>query len=253
MNLPRWSERALRQTIVKVCTALFQKNLVAATDGNVSARVGPDRVLITPSGVSKGDVGDLDIILCDLDGRKIRGRGAISSELHVHLAAYREREDIGGVVHAHPPLATAFTFAGLGHLLSEPVVPEVTAQIGPIPAAPYLTPGSRQLAEAAGALLKKSDVVLLTRHGAVTVGKDPWAAYLRMEKLEYLATILKSGLELHGGRDQIARLDRAETVELLASYGKKPAQPETGAENDSALVETIVQEVLRTLKKDGAN
>ncbi len=82
-----WTERELRRLIVKACSALAQKNLVSATDGNVSARLGPDRVLITPSGVSKGDVSELNIMLCDMDGRKIRGRGEISSEVHVHLAA----------------------------------------------------------------------------------------------------------------------------------------------------------------------
>ena len=91
MSEQRWTERGLRQSIVKACAALFQKNLVSATDGNVSARLGPDRVLITPSGISKGDVGDLDILLCDFDGRKIRGRGEVSSEVQVHLAAYRAR------------------------------------------------------------------------------------------------------------------------------------------------------------------
>src|SRR4051812_29265101 len=153
MNAP-WNERELRRLMVKACTALAQKNLVSATDGNVSARLGPDRILVTPSGVSKGDVTELNILLCDMDGRKIRGRGDVSSEVHVHLAAYRSREDIGAVVHAHPPTATAFTFAGREDLLRAPVIPEVVAQIGPIPSAPYITPGTRALAEAFAAHIK---------------------------------------------------------------------------------------------------
>src|SRR6185295_8552027 len=155
-------------------------------------------ILITPSGISKGDVTELGILLCDMDGRKIRGRGEVSSEVQVHLAAYRAREDMHAVVHAHPPVATAFTFAGLEAMLSESVVPEVIAQIGPIPIVPYITPGTRLLGAAAEDALRSSDVVMLSQHGAVTVGADPWAAYLRMEKLEYLASVLKHARELAG-------------------------------------------------------
>jgi len=218
------SERELRRLIVKACAALCQKNLVAATDGNVSARCGPDRVLVTPSGLSKGDVRAADIVVCDLEGRKIRGRGEISTEVHVHLAAYRARADIGAVVHAHPPIATAFTIAGAQALLAEPVIPEVVHQIGAIPTVPYVTPGTRALAEALGRYIKKCDVVLLAQHGAVAVGKDPWAAYLRMEKLEHTACILRAARELAGGERGVRRLTAAEVMELHASYSRQNRQ-----------------------------
>ena len=178
------TEKELRHLIVKACRALYAKNLVAATDGNLSARLAPDRLLVTPSGVSKGAVRETDLLVCDLAGRRIRGRGAISSEVQVHLAAYQARPDIGAVIHAHPPLATAFTLAGPKNFLAEPIIPEVIAQIGPIPAVPYMTPGTEALADAFAPAINKCDIVLLTQHGAVAVGKDPWAAYLRMEKLE---------------------------------------------------------------------
>jgi L-fuculose-phosphate aldolase len=248
MSAQRWTERGLRESIVKSCAALFQKNLVAATDGNVSARLGPDRVLITPSNVSKGDVKELDIVLCDMDGRKVRGRGEISSEVQVHLAAYRAREDIGGVVHAHPPLATAMTFAGLENLLLEPLVPEVIAQIGPIPTVPYITPGTRMLSEAVGAEIAKCDIVMLSQHGAVAVGRDPWAAFLRMEKLEYLASIIKHARDLHAGSDRIRRLEAGEIEQLKRSY--KPNELRTGdAASMDDLVEKIVQQVLQKIMR----
>ncbi len=216
------SERELRRLIVKACGALYVKNLVAATDGNVSARLRPDRILVTPSGVSKGGIADLDMLICDMTGRKIRGRGEVSSEVHVHLAAYRIRSDIGAVVHAHPPLASAFTFAGREKLLRQPIIPEVAAQIGPILTVPYLTPGTRALAEAAAPCFKSCDIVLLAQHGAVALGKDPWAAYLRMEKLEHFAGILKAALELAGNNERkLKRLTAQQLKELLAGYGKK--------------------------------
>ena len=245
-----WNERELRGSIVKACSALYQKNLVAATDGNVSARLSVDRILVTPSGVSKGEVRELDILLCDMEGRKIRGRGEVSSEVHVHLAAYRARENIGAVVHAHPPTATAFTFAGLEALLCEPILPEVVAQIGAIPTAPYVTPGTRSLAESLEPYFKSHDIVMLAQHGAAAAAKDPWAAYLRMEKLEQFATILKSAFELAGGREEtIKRMSHAQIVALQTSYGKgklvSTCAPDEGS--DDALIERIALEVIQRL------
>lgn len=214
------TERELRSQIVKVCGRLYEKNLIAATDGNVSARLGPNRILVTPSFVSKGDIRSNDILLCDLAGRKIRGRGVVSSEVQIHLAAYRQRAGIGGVVHAHPPVATAFTIAGKAHLLAEPIVPEVVAQIGPIPLAPYLTPGSRALADAVGPHFQTCDIVLLSQHGAVTVGADPWGAYLRMEKLEHFAGIIKCASEIAGDDKWIKRLTARQVKDLKLIYRK---------------------------------
>jgi L-fuculose-phosphate aldolase len=221
MKQPRVTESSLRKSIVKACQALFHKNFVAATDGNVSARFGADRILVTPSGVSKGDVRERDILLCDFEGRKISGNGAVSSEIQVHLAGYRARDTIRGIVHAHPPVATAITFAGLEALLLEPIVPEVVSQIGPIPTVPYILPGSTKLSAAVEPALRQSDIVMLSRHGAVTVGGDPWAAYLRMEKLEYLATIIKNAHDLNGAKN-IRRMTQPQIEELKSGYGKVP-------------------------------
>ena len=252
-----WTERELRRLMVKACAALARNHLVAATDGNVSARLGSDRVLVTPSGVSKGDVTELDILLCDMDGRKVRGRGESSSEVHVHLAAYRNREDIGAVVHAHPPIATAFTFAGLQDVLREPVVPEVVAQIGPIPCVPYIQPGTRALAEAVGQAFRDCDVVLMAQHGAATVAKDPWAAYLRMEKLEHFAGIVKTARELAAGAGQkIITLSDEQVNDLRAGYGKGKlksaaavATASVSGSGSDAIVERIAAEVLARLQK----
>lgn len=206
-------ERHLRRLIAKACRALYEKNLVAATDGNVSARLGPDRVLITPSNSGKGGMRARHLLVCDMEGRRIRGLGAPSIEIQVHLAAYRRRPDIGAVVHAHPPIASAFTVAGREAWLNEPITPEAVAHLGRIPAVPYFTPGSRVLADAFEMEIEKSDVVLLAQHGAVAVAKDPWAAYLLMEKLENLAVIVKAAREL-AGAGKIRRLTAREVREL---------------------------------------
>jgi L-fuculose-phosphate aldolase len=210
-----WSERQLRRLIVKACQAVSQKGYVAATDGNISALLGANRVLVTGTGTAKGDIRERDLLVCDLDGRRISGPGKPSCEIQVHLAAYRARPEIRGVVHAHPPLATAFTFVGRQDLLNAPIVPEVIATIGPIPCVPYFTPGTRELAAAAEACFKSANVVLLSQHGVVAVGADPWAAYLRLEKVEYLAQVLKHALELASGdARQIQRLNARQIAPL---------------------------------------
>ena len=217
-------ERRLRRLIVRTCEALYAKNMVAATDGNISARLGPDKVLITPSNSSKGAVRSGDLLVCDLKGRPLSGRGRPSVEVHLHLAAYRQRRDIGGVVHAHPPMVSAFTVAGREEWLNEPILPEVVAHLGRIPAVPYFTPGSRVLADALELEIRNHDVVLLLQHGAVAVAKDPWAAYLLMEKLEHFAMIVKAAREL-AGAGKMRRLNAREVRELRppGQAGRRPA------------------------------
>lgn len=215
------SEFELRRQIVRACKALSVRGLVAAWDGNVSARLPSGNLLVTPSNMAKGDVGEDSILLCNPQGGRIRGAGQVSSEVRVHVAAYRVRPGIRAVVHAHPPLASAFTFAGAEKAFLEPVIPEVVARLGSVPALPYVTPGSQALADAAAPLLAKHDVVLLGQHGAVTVGSDPWTAFLLMEKLEHAATILKAARELAGSADGVRTLTPAQVAELLRTYGAR--------------------------------
>ena len=220
MGLPL-SEFDLRRQIVRACRALHSRGLVAAFDGNVSARLPSGSLLVTPAGASKGDVTEEMILLCSPQGKRIRGDGQVSTEVGLHLAAYAARREIRAVVHAHPPLACAFTFAGAERLFLEPILPEVVARLGAIPAIPYATPGSADVGRLAGPLLARHDAVLLAQHGAVTAGPDPWTAYLYMEKLEHAATILKAARELAGSAEGIKRLTTAEVADLMANYARK--------------------------------
>ncbi|MBI4424153.1 MAG: class II aldolase/adducin family protein [Elusimicrobia bacterium] len=212
------SEFDLRRQIARACRALHQKGLIAAFDGNVSGRLPSGSLLVTPAGLSKGDVTEDALLLCNAEGRRIRGEGKVSSEVQVHLAAYRVRKDVRAVVHAHPPLASAFTFAGAERLLLEPVLPEVVARLGGIPAVPYATPGTQRLADLAAPYLATHDAVLLAQHGAVTLGSDPWTAYLVMEKLEHAAAILKAARELAGSEEGVRRLTPDQVAALLRAY-----------------------------------
>ncbi len=105
-------EARLRRDLVEVCRRLHERRLIGAGEGNVSCRLGRDRLLVTPSGASKGYLRPADLVVVDLAGEKVRGRGRPSTELLMHLAAYAARPDAGAVVHAHPLTAVAFTVAG---------------------------------------------------------------------------------------------------------------------------------------------
>lgn len=218
---PPLSEYDLRRLIVKACRALAEKGLVAAHDGNVSARLPSGYLLVTPSRVSKADVSEESILYCGPDGRRIRGKGEVSSEVNLHLSAYKVRPDVRAVVHAHPATASAFTFAGAESLLLEPVLPEVIARLGSIPAVPYATPGTPALGAAAEPYLAAHDAVLLAQHGALTLGQDPWEAYLLMEKVEHAAAVLKAARELAGSDAGVKSLSPAQIADLLKSYRKR--------------------------------
>jgi L-fuculose-phosphate aldolase len=167
---------------------LYERGLIAGPDGNVSVRISRDHVLITPRGFCKADVEEHDLVLVTLDGTRIGGRHEASSEVAMHLAAYRAREDVGAVVHAHPPVATGFAVAGLG--LSGNVLPELAVQVGEVPFVPYATPGTEALPNAMAPWLPNYDAFLLANHGATTLGRTLTEAHQRMECIEQSANIL---------------------------------------------------------------
>jgi L-fuculose-phosphate aldolase len=181
------TQEQLKQDIVCICRMLHRKNYLAATDGNVSVRLG-DQLLITPSGVNKGIMEADQVITVDLTGSVIAGAGKPSSEIQMHLLAYRLRADVNAVVHAHLPYATACTLAGID--LLEPILPEVVITLGGIPTAPYATPGTIEVPEAIRDYVQEYDAILLARHGAMTVGRDVVDAYNKMEKLEHTARVV---------------------------------------------------------------
>jgi L-fuculose-phosphate aldolase len=175
-----------RNDIVEVGRRLYEKGLIAAADGNVSVRMGDDRILTTPSGRNKGRLGPEDLVVTDLQGRKLYGKLEPSSELEMHLVMYQERPDIGAVVHAHPVNAAGFAVAGIP--MDQPLLSEVVLTLGTVPLAEYGTPTTPELASAVRPYAR-FDGILLANHGAVTVGGDVYHAYDRMETLEHSAHI----------------------------------------------------------------
>jgi L-fuculose-phosphate aldolase len=201
--------RAVARRMALCCRQLAERGLIAGQDGNVTVRLGPDRVLVTPRGFIKGLLTSADMVEVDLSGRKRRGRGSPTSELDLHLRILRRRPDVGAVVHAHPPTATGFAVAGQG--LDTFVLPELILQLGRVPVVAYGTPGTPDLGDCVEPYIAGHDGLLLANHGAVTVGPTLDAAWIRMESLEHAARIILVArtlgrvTELSG--DAVARLE----------------------------------------------
>src|SRR5215470_14482272 len=181
------SEFQLRRDIVRFGAMLHSLGFIAATDGNLSVRLDEDRILVTPTGMSKGMMTPPDLVVVDTEGRKLKGKRQVTSEIGMHLLIYRMRPDIRGIVHAHPRTATGFAAAGMA--LNQPLVCEVVIGLGLIPLAPYGTPGTPELAATLEPLIPQYDAILMANHGVVTYGPDLQSAYMKMETVEHFAQI----------------------------------------------------------------
>ena len=181
------TERKHREEIVRYGRTLHEKGFVAAMDGNLSVRLKQDRILVTPTGLSKGSMRPADLVIVDLDGKQVAGRRQVTSELGMHLMIYRTRADVKAIVHAHPPTATGFAAAGIA--LTEPLVCEVVMGLGCIPLARYGTPGTAELAQSLEPYVPKYDAILMSNHGVVAYGDTIEHAYMKMETVEHFAQI----------------------------------------------------------------
>ena len=170
----------------------------------------------------------------------------------MHLVAYRERPDIGAVVHAHPPTATGFAVAGIP--LDRAVLAEVVTTLGSIPIAEYETPSTRALAETVGGYLRAHDGVLLANHGAIALGKDLMSAYYKMETIEHFATISlvarQLGREHLLSREEVDRLQQLRGTYGIASPAPICPDPGTGEPIDPTCQVVVAPESAERLVAD---
>lgn len=192
------SRDQLKEDVCEVGRRLYGNGYIAAMEGNVSIRVSDDEVMSTPAGICKGYLTPDMIVTCDMEGEKLTGELRVSTEIQMHLTVYRARPDVRAVVHAHPPKCTGFAVAGVP--LNKAVLAEVVVTLGCIPLAEYGTPSTRELAESVDRLVRMSDGILLSNHGALTVGKDIYDAYYKMEVIEHFAEISLISRQLGGER-----------------------------------------------------
>lgn len=200
---------SIKRDLVEAGRRVYSRGYVASNDGNISARVDAKRVVITPTGVSKGYMSPEDMVLVDMDGNVLDGRKKPSSEVFMHLRIYKERPDVNSVCHAHPPYATGFAVAGIP--LTKCILPEVIIVLGGVPLAEYGTPGTDEFYQPVLKYLQNYDAFLLANHGALTIGKDIFNAYYKMETLEHYAHIAFVATQL----GQLNTLNAEQTQKLF--------------------------------------
>ena len=187
-----------REAVCRVGRLLYDRGYVAANDGNISVKVAENRLLITPSGVSKGRMTPEMLLVTDMDGTVIEGDRHPSSEGKMHLEVYRGRPDANAVVHAHPPVSTAFAVCRRG--LETPYLSELVAGLGQVPCTTsFAMLSTEEVPESVRPYLADHNALLLANHGALAWGGDLWEAFDRLETVEHTAKIVLNAQLLGGG------------------------------------------------------
>jgi L-fuculose-phosphate aldolase len=211
------TEQELREQICLIGRLMYQNGFIDGASGNISARLDDGRILSTASGLAKGFMKPDQLIIVNMDGERVDDPTPANAELRptsevlMHLECYQQREDVNGVVHAHPPVAVALTIAGYN--FEQCIIPEVIVSLGLIPTAPYAQPASAENRDSIRELVRVNDAMMLAHHGSLTVAKTVWEAYLKLENLEHNAHVLYM-VETLGGPKQT--LPYAEVEKLLA-------------------------------------
>ena len=220
----------LREQICDICHKMWQLGWVAANDGNVSVKLPDGTFLATPTGMSKSFITPEKLVHIDQDGQILEASAGLkpSSEIKMHLRCYKEREDVGAVLHAHPPVATGYAVANKP--LDEYSMIETVIALGSIPVTPYGTPSTYEVPDRIAPYLGEHDALLLQNHGALTVGADLITAYYRMETLELFAKISLNA-HLLGGAKEISRANIDRLISMREGYqvtGRHPGYRKYG-------------------------
>ncbi|MBB5062251.1 class II aldolase/adducin family protein [Granulicella mallensis] len=228
------TEEGLRRELVRFSRWLSRLGFTPGTSGNLSVRLDSRRLLVTPTGMSKGLVKTSDMVIVDLHGRQLAGSRKVTSEISMHLAIYTQRKDVDAVVHSHPPTATAFACSG--RAIDEILCQEAVMTVGAVPLASYATTGTAEVAASMRPFISEYDAILLENHGAVSYGATLLDAFMKMETLEHLAHIALVARQLGSarplGRDQVQQLQSARTkyVENVQEEGLSPQSGKEQAE-----------------------
>lgn len=260
MNSTKYlSDFEAKNLICEIGRRVYNKNFVAANDGNISVKVGPETIWTTPTGVSKGFMTPDMMVKMDLSGKISSGKLRPSSEVKMHLRVYQENPDANAVVHAHPPVATSFAIAGIS--LDQPVSPEAVVILGTVPVAPYATPGTQEVPDSIAPFCKDYNAVLLANHGALTWGSDLIQAYYRMESLEHYALMLMYSNNIINKTNELNCTQISDLIEIRTKLGIKtggipkcdsgtsPAEKTEPAQDSSQLIESIIKKVTEDVLK----
>ncbi len=180
--------QSARKELQHMGEILYQRQYITGSEGNLSLRIDPNAILITRSGVCKGELTPNDLVKVSLKKSTFHPSHKPSSELQLHLEVYRQRPEIKAIIHAHPPHAVSLSLAGIS--LEKPYTPESVLLLGAVPTAPYGRPSTSHVSESIQKYIKKTDIILLERHGSLTVGDSLKEAFQKLEILENTAKIV---------------------------------------------------------------
>ncbi len=184
-----FSEDELKQEIIRVSKTLYERSLITALGGNISARIpGASEFWITPSQVFKGALKPDDLVKLNLDGEIVEGLLKPSIEWPMHAAVYKVRPDVSALVHAHNPMVLGLSLAG--KKLKTTITDEAVLLLRRIEEVEFKFPGTKYLAEAvADAASRGARAIILKNHGVLGLGTNILEAEAIVELLEAIATI----------------------------------------------------------------
>jgi len=218
----------LKEEICDIGRRIYMKGFAAGNDGNISFRLSENRVLCTPTLISKGFMKPDDLCIVDMEGNQISGQRKRTSEIRLHLAIMKERPEIKSVVHCHPPHATAFAIAR--EPIPQCVLPEVEVFLGDVPITKYETPGGQEFADTILPFVKKSNVVILANHGTVSYGDTVEKAYWWTEILDAYCNMLMMARSL-GKVNYFPEAKERELLDLKQKWGYTDPRLNAGMEN----------------------
>lgn len=217
------NENRAKADIIEVGRLAYERQYISGTEGNISIRLDSERILTTPRGVCKGRLSPSDLVVTNLDGEltaeSLNQCHKPSTELKMHLTAYRLRSDVRAIVHAHPTTAVAYTVAGRG--LGEPILPESILALGDVPITPYATPSTDEVSKSIEAAVLKSNCLIMDHHGSITMGATVFDAYYLLETLEHHAKTLLTA-HILGGAKSLTVSQIKTLFDICHVYGIKP-------------------------------
>ncbi len=218
------NELEIKKQICEIGKRIYNQGMVAANDGNISVKLSDKEFLCTPTGVSKGFMTPEYICKVDATGKVLQANKGYkpSSEIKMHMRVYKERPDVGAVVHAHPIYATSFAIAGIP--LTQPIMPEAVITLGCVPIAEYGTPSTEEIPDAVSKYLQYFDAVLLANHGALSFADTLLSAYHKMESVEFYAKLLYYSKQL-GGPKELSPEQVKKLYEIRRQFGMTGKHP----------------------------
>lgn len=245
------NEFQIRRDICEIGQKLYIKEFVAANDGNISVKINENEIIVTPTGISKGGMKPEDLVKIDLNGKVLNGDAKPSSEVKMHLKVYQLNSKVNSVVHAHPPLATAFAVARIP--LDMPILAEAVVNLGVVPVSEYALPGTDEVPNSIIPFVKDYNAVLLANHGLLTWGTDLTQAFFRMESVEHYCKILYYLKQIGSPKE----FNDHQVNELIAIRKKlgihsggvpKASIDQELKDNQEELIKTITRRILQELK-----